>query len=206
MAAQAAFLLLVLTATQALAGPQLRLGGRITAHTSGFQLTYSDTAQKLQYRMTFDDPYWAAGLEAEYGPMWLFRVRLDLAEARVFWEGAGAIAVFPAVGLDLICEPPVHWRLVPYLWGGGQVTRYFGDQGPTVLDPRFITGTERHLRAGVGARFALSKAVDIFCEVQVFNDDTYAWIDAYAHEAGHWMVGGIGFGQAHLGVRVAVTK
>lgn len=193
-------------APDAFADPQLRLGGRVTSHMSGFQVTYVDTTQNLQYRMTYDDPYWAVGLEAEYGPMWLFRVRLDLVEARVFLEGAGAVAIFPAVGLDLMCEPPVRWRLLPYLWGGGQVTRYFGDQGPTVLDPRFITGTERHIRAGAGARFALSKAVDIFCEVQVFNEDTYAWVDAHAHEAGHWIVGGIGLGQAHLGVRIAVTK
>jgi hypothetical protein len=203
---QAAFLLLGFFATQALAEPQLRLGGRITAHASGFQTTYLDTTQNLQYRMTYEDPYWAVGLEAEYGPIWLFRVRLDLAEARVFWEGAGAIAVFPAVGLDLMCEPPVHWRLVPYAWGGGQLTRYFGNQGSRVLDPRFITVTERHIRAGIGTRFVLSKAVDIFCEVQVFNEDTYASVDAYNHEAGHWIVGGIGPSRAHLGARVAVTK
>jgi hypothetical protein len=173
---------------------------------TGFQVTYLDTTQNLQYTMTYDDPYWAAGLEAEYGPIWLFRVRLDLAEARVFWAGAGAIALFPAMGLDLMCEPPVHWRLVPYVWGGGQVIRYFGDQGHNVLDPRFITGTERHIRAGVGARFVLTKTVDLFCEVQAFNEDTYAWVDADAHEAGHWLVGAIGLGQVHLGARFAVTK
>jgi len=204
--ARTAFLFLGFLVTQAIAGPQLRLGGRVTAHMSGFQVTYPDTAQNLQYRMTYDDPYWAAGLEAEYGPIWLFRVRLDLAEARMFWAGAGAIAVFPAVGLDLMCEPPVHWRLVPYVWGGGQMTKYLGDQGPTVLDPRFITVTERHVRAGVGARFALTKAVDIFCEVQVFTEDTYVWLDADAHEAGHWLVGSIGLGQVHLGARFSVTR
>jgi hypothetical protein len=199
-------LLVLLGACGFASEPQLRIGGRATLHLTGFRVSSMDTAQGLEYRMTYDDPYWALGLEAEYGPVWLFRARLDLAEARLFTEGAAAVAVFPAIGLDLMFEPPVRWRLVPYLWGGGQVTRYIGYQDTLVLDPRFITGTERHLRAGLGARFTVNAAVDVFSEVQLFNEDTYAWIDARDHEAGHWRVGSVGLGQAHLGVRFAVSR
>jgi len=187
--------------------PRLRLGMRVTAHNTAFSLTYPDTALGWAYRMTYDDPYFAAGIEAEYGPFALFRVRLDLSEARVYWAGGGALALFPAVGLDLFCEPPTTWRLLPYLWAGGQLTRYFGHQEePEVIDLRFLTGFERHIRAGLGGRFMLSRRVDLFCEVQLFSEDTYPEVDASEHGAGHWLIGRFGLCQAHLGARWALAK
>ena len=193
-------------AASALAGPQLQLGGRAAAHLSSFQVTYQDPTQDLRYRMTYEDQFWALGLEAVYGPLWLFRVRLDLAEARLFWAGAGALSVLPTPGADVMLYAPMYGRFKPYVWAGGQVTKYIGNQDPDVIDARFATGTERHIRAGIGATHALTPAIDIFLEVELFEEDTYLDVDAYASMAGAWVTGGMGIHQVQLGARFTVTK
>lgn len=167
-------LLLVTAAGNVTAGPSFRLGGRFTLDVTRTWDAFYDTSGTNVGYIVYDDDYRGAGCWFEYGPVSLFRFRLNIAEVQFFNEGGGALATFPATGLDVTVEPPFKWRVLPYLWFGGGVTAYWGWQGDEGrLDPRFVFGPDYHVRAGLGARMALTRRLDISADVQLAGVDTY---------------------------------
>lgn len=189
---------ILVTVIPIFASPSLRIGAKLINDYSGFYITCFDTTGKELFRVICDDSYWGCGIEAKYGPLFIFCLRLDLAELRIFKAEGGAFVLFPILGGDIICEPPFKWRVLPYVWGGGQITTYWGGQG--TLDTRFLYGPEYHVRFGIGARYTLSSRIDLFGEIQLFSEDTYRV------NGGHWIVGSIAVDKIQLGARFALDK
>ena len=197
------FFIISLISFQLIASPSFRIGNKIITNNNSFNITYFDTTGKEMFRVTYDDSYWGWGIEAEYGPLLIFCLRVDLAELRLFKAGGGSFVIFPALGGDIICEPPFDWRVLPYIYGGYQLTTYWGNQG--TLDTRFIFGPEYHVRFGIGTRYSLNQRIDLFGEVQLFNEDTYTEINPeYIGE--HWIVGSIAVNKIQIGARLALSR
>uniref|UniRef100_A0A7C4GFY2 Outer membrane protein beta-barrel domain-containing protein n=1 Tax=candidate division WOR-3 bacterium TaxID=2052148 RepID=A0A7C4GFY2_UNCW3 len=173
-----AVMLCLAAASQSPATPAFRLGGRFIYDGFGHGDAFYDTSGTNLAYVMHDDAYWGGGCWLEYGPVSVFRFRLNVAELQFFTEGGGALATFPTTGLDITVEPPSRWRLVPYLLFGGAVTTYWGWQGdPGRLDPRFVLGPDYHVRFGLGARLRLSKRMEVTAEAHVLGVDTY-WVVA----------------------------
>src|SRR5512136_1834045 len=89
----------------------LRIGPRLTWNPNTVIESWAgpdDTLGLHPFSMVTDQPYVSAGLEAEYGPFLLFRVRAELAQVRVCTAGGANITLFP-LGGDIIVEPPFNW-------------------------------------------------------------------------------------------------
>lgn len=166
--------LALLAATQpTLAGPSMRLGARMTAYEQNayVALLNPDGSEKL--RITHQDAYWGPGVEAVYGPIsWVYG-RIELAGVRFFHAGGGALVAFPTSGLDILVEPPLRWRWLPYLWVGWYYSGYWGSQGTP--DPRFsqsdvgkITPID-NMRVGLGFRYEVSGRLSLFAETQLWD-------------------------------------
>jgi hypothetical protein len=197
----------------------MRIGARVTEKWGGYsEAYYHDTSASGQpdyiYCITYGAPYRAVGVEVEYGPLWVFRGRMDIAELQFFDHETGdpsalggrAFSIFPTLGADIFIEPPVRWRALPYVWGGCQVTAYGGR--PDIPDPRFIYGPEVHIRAGIGVRYSLTRRFDAFGEIQGYAHDTFRNLmpDDLMSAGGQGFYGSIGLCRAQLGVRMAVGK
>lgn len=159
-------LALSLCATQ----PTLRLEGRGSNVGHSIVTTWSDSLGEV-VRVTFKDPYWGVGLNAVYDPLGWCYARLELAEARFFDAGGGGLTLFPTAGLDALVEPPLKWRLLPYLWGGARWTGYWGSQDTP--DPRFYGQPDYEARAGLGLRWLLDRHLQVYGETQVFLWTTF---------------------------------
>uniref|UniRef100_A0A7C4CAQ0 Outer membrane protein beta-barrel domain-containing protein n=1 Tax=candidate division WOR-3 bacterium TaxID=2052148 RepID=A0A7C4CAQ0_UNCW3 len=189
-------------AAAALAAPTMRLGGRLSGSADHiYASTYDSLGEVL--RTTYKDPYLGPGLEAVYGPVgWLYG-RIDLAELQFFRAGGGALVLFPHAGLDVLVEPPVRWRLLPYLWGGMRYAGYWGSQGTP--DPRFnelyVLTPLYELRAGLGLRYRLSSRLYLFAETQVLSDFTVFSYLPFRDAPRGYQFTGIGFLRPALGVR-----
>ncbi len=206
-------------AAVAAASPAFRLGARVTEKWGGYcDAYYYDTTASgtpdYVYVISYAAGYRAVGLEAEYGPVWIFRGRLDLAEMQFFHHtrgdpaalGGRAFVMFPTLGADIFIEPPFRWRVLPYIWGGCQVTAYGGR--PDIPDPRFLFGPEVHIRVGTGVRYALTRRVDAFGEIQWFAHDTYRNLlpDTLLLAGGQGFFGSIGLCRVQLGARMAIGR
>jgi hypothetical protein len=159
------------TASLALSEPSIRLGGRVTSMNCTFYNGFADPLGEVT-RITHMDAYKGIGIEAVYGPIGWAYGRVELASVRFFSAGGGALVGFPAAGLDVLVEPQFHWRVVPYVWGGGSYTGYWGKQNNA--DPRFgqigKLNSLYELRAGVGVEYRLSRRVNLFAEFQTLVD------------------------------------
>lgn len=206
-------------ATVAVASPAFRIGVSATEKWGGYcQAFYRDTTasgrQDYVYCITYAAAYRAVGIEAEYGPLWWFRGRLNLAEMQFFDHipsdpsaiGGHAFVIFPTLGADLSIEPPFRWRVLPYVWGGCQLTAYGG--ATEIPDPRFLFGPEVHVRLGLGVRYSITRRADAFAEVQGYSHDTFRNLlpDSLGAAGGQGYYGGVGLRRIQLGVRIAVGK
>ncbi|MEO0071114.1 MAG: hypothetical protein ABIK39_03395 [candidate division WOR-3 bacterium] len=193
----------------AVAGPAMRIGTKATWRPDYGFSGYYDTTGKEVARVSYGAPFVGATIEACYGPVYWFSGRLDLAQFQIFTNGVTAFKLFPMLGLDILVEPPLNWRLKPYLWGGARITSYsdvFVDNNP----PTFPRDSEMHYRAGIGMNFKLTPRLELFGETQFFADDTW-WEGVTVFPDGFWFgswsgIQGLGFCGAELGVRLLIPQ
>ncbi len=155
-----------LVASFALATPSIRLGGRGTYVLGTECAGWSDSLGEIS-RITYEDAYKGVGVELVCGPIGWAYGRVELAGVRSFDAGGGALVVFPTAGLDVLVEPQFHWRVLPYVWGGGNYAGHWGKQNNS--DPRFSVRSLYELRAGIGVEYRLSPCVNLFAEIQNIN-------------------------------------
>jgi hypothetical protein len=206
-------------AVAAAASPTFRIGVSATEKWGGYcEAFYRDTTASgtpdYVYCITYDAAYQAVGIEAEYGPLWLFRGRLNVAEVQFFEHrpgdpsanGGHSFVIFPTFGADLAIEPPFHWRVLPYVWGGCQLRAYGGT--PDIPDPRFLYGPEVHVRLGLGVRYSITRWADALMEIQGYAHDTFRNLtpDDLMTAGGQGYYGGVGLRRIQLGVRFAVGR
>lgn len=158
--------LMLAAASIALATPSIRLGVRGTYLLGSTSAGWSDSLGEIT-RITYADAYKGVGIEAVCGPIGWAYGRAELAGVRSFDAGGGALVVFPAAGLDVLAKPQFHWRVLPYVWGGGHYAGYWGKQNNS--DPRFSIHSLYELRAGIGVEYRLSPRVNLFAEIQTLS-------------------------------------
>lgn len=182
---------LVLTGI-ALAGPAFRIGTKLTTHLGESYSSSGDTTMRVVYDKYSVGP----AVEASYGPvLGLLTGRLDLAQVDVFTSGGAAFRLFPMLGLDVMAEPPMRWRVKPYAWVGVRTTGY--TQPPFTGVYEVYHDSETHWRGGLGVKFSLNHRTDLFAETQWYSRDTY-WEGA--------MFEAIGLVHAEIGARFALGK
>jgi hypothetical protein len=144
--------------------------------------------------------YASGGLEAEYGPFLFFRLRAEVAEVRAYTTGGVDVTLFP-LGGDIIAEPPVRWRVLPYVYFGGELVPLSFGSSSLADSNTYIVSPGHHLRAGIGGRVVLTPRIDAFAELQVYTDDLFATEPAPdiggVSQAGY---GGVGPAKASAGV------
>ena len=156
-------LVLLLATLCPAAKPAFRIGPRLTYGIPYSVYEQNDSAFGVT-RVIDQQPYVATGLEVEYGPLFMFRFGLELAQVRFFTHGGADIVAFP-LGANVTIEPPVNWRLLPYAFVGG----HFGTDfvGRTTLGDSLtmVAPMEQSVRAGIGGRFALTPRIDLYTEI-----------------------------------------
>ena len=80
--------------------------------------------------------------------------------------------MFP-LGGDIIAEPPFRWRVLPYVYFGGELVSLDFGNSSLADSNTFIASPGRHLRAGIGGRVALTPRIDAFAEIQVYTNDLF---------------------------------
>jgi hypothetical protein len=148
--------------------PELRLGPCITYGIPWTEMQFSDSAGNRIFGAVEEQPYVATGVEAEYGPVVLFRFRMEVAQVRFYTHGGLDFVSFP-LGGEVSVEPPFGWRFRPYLFVGGEYASNFLGNSTLVDSTTMIAPPVGSLRAGVGGRFALSRRVDVYGTVQLFT-------------------------------------
>jgi len=193
----------------ALAGPSFRIGTKLTGHLGESYSQWEDSAQTLVVREVYEKTFVGPTVEASYGPAWGFLSgRLDLAQVSVFTSGGAAFRLFPMLGLDLMAEPPVGWRVKPYVWIGVRTTGYTETSTPSLFE--FQHDSETHWRAGLGGKFRLTRRIDLFAETQWYARDSY-WEGVQMYPDGSFLAGSsmtevIGLVSAEIGARFALGK
>jgi hypothetical protein len=192
----------VVSASLALSAPSIRLGGRGTSVNGTEWVQFDDSLGEVT-RFTYMDAYKGMGIEAVYGPIGWAYGRVELAGVRFFNAGGGALAVFPTAGLDVLVEPQFHWRVLPYVWGGGNYTANWGKQDNA--DPRFWPSGKLNslyeLRAGIGAQYRLSPRVNLFAELQILDGMSVLAPTPFRGAAQHVVFSGVGLARADVGFR-----
>ena len=197
--------LLVLTVASAdcVMAPTLRIGAKLTRSLESQSVTWNDSLGEV-VRITYRDPYTGASCEVVYGPLSLFSLRMDLAAYEFFDAGGSALAVLESPCLDVLVEPPVRWRVAPYVWAGFRMIRWWGSQGTP--DPRFNGEVDHEFHAGIGVRYRLSRRVELFGESRWLTD--YTWL-TYApfrdYPSGYGTTTVVGLCRAEVGVRYGAT-
>jgi hypothetical protein len=196
----AASAICVLAPAAALARPNLSIGIGAAVEPDLFCESVYDTLGNELLYISYADPWAGPIVELEYGPVWAFRFRTELARFRFFFAGGSALDI-PGIGLDILAEPPFAWRVKPYIWAGGRWTGYFGDQG------RFDEKTDHNLHAGLGCRWAVTSRLALAGEVRLLSDDMYggpAIVFPDLFEFGHARLSGVGISRVSIGARLAV--
>ncbi|MEO0069352.1 MAG: hypothetical protein ABIK18_00975 [candidate division WOR-3 bacterium] len=191
----------------ALASPTMRVGTKLTYHSGYGTGTYSDTTGKPVAQVSYGEPFVGPTVEACYGPIGWFSGRVDLMQLAFFTTGGAAFKIFPMLGLDILAEPPLSWRLKPYIWAGMRLVSYGGL--PETEPPTYHHDSEVHYRAGLGLKFLLNPKVEIFAETQLFSHDL--WWDGVIVLAGlrNGHFAGLetcGFNSAELGARFLIGR
>lgn len=107
------------------------------------------------------DSYVGAALLAGYAPTEWVRFQATLLELRRTRTGCVDLALAPGVGLDVQFEPPVRWRVRPYLWAGGT----WNLRLVTALPPKTLAlQPEMTLNAGPGATVLVAPRLSAFFE------------------------------------------
>jgi hypothetical protein len=194
----------------ALAEPAFRIGTKLTWRSDAGSSQYGDNqfmepAVKVSYGQEFVGPT----IEAEYGPLWdVLSGRLDIAQVSVFTSGGAAFRLFPTLGLDVMVEPPTQWRLKPYAWIGARTAAYV--EMPSTRVPVFQHDSEVHWRGGLGAKFALTRRIELFAESQLYSQDWW-WGGVSTFVEGDWFASWTistveGLVSAEVGARFALGK
>ena len=208
-AARTAGVFLVLAGI-ALAGPSFRIGTKLTwrsdAGSSG--LVYDRFGEPI-VMVNYDREFVGATVEATYGPVWnVLYGRIDLYQIRVHPDDA-LIEFFllPMLGLDVMAELPVDWRAKPYVWVGARDAD-MESFGSSPIELQHGLGT--HWCGGLGARFTLTKRIDLFAEAQLYSNDLWRDGVSILHEgsftnrlSGTEVSGLVG---AEIGARFALGK
>lgn len=194
-------LALLCAATLASAG-EFHLGTRFVLDLSSFEIDSHDGTGSLIGKTVLDDAYYGLGFTAEYAPLKWLAVRATIAETRLLMQGGFALALFPALGGDIIIEPPVRWRVVPHARFGGTWSGYAGIKDG--YDTRSVFPTDYTLRLGFGARYRLTDRINLEADTDIWGESArYTASDGLF---GQWVESWFGIGQAHLGVTWAVGK
>jgi hypothetical protein len=121
--------------------------------------------------VNYDGEFVAATVEGLYGPVWnVLTGRIDLYQVRShYFDAPTEFVLFPMLGLDVMVEPPVDWRVKPYFWVGARATAYTVWFAPPPNEP--LAGLETHWRGGLGAKFNLTKRTELFAEAQLYSND-----------------------------------
>jgi len=108
----------------------------------------------------------------------------------------------------VMAELPVDWRLKPFVWVGARAPAYIESFASSPFELPHGWGT--HWGGGLGAKFALTKRIDLFAEAQLYANDI--WRDGVStlHEgsvtsrlSGTEVSGLVG---AEIGARFALGK
>jgi hypothetical protein len=188
----------------AMASPSIRLGGRGTTWNGTTYIATFDSLGEVT-RITCEDAYKGMGIEAVYGPIGWVYGRAELAGVRFFNAGGGALVVFPTAGLDVLVEPQFHWRVLPYVWGGGCYNGYWGNQG--TADPRFQPPVGEKInslyefRVGIGLEYRLSKRVNLYAEIQTLDYLSVLSPSGVRGFPQHWLFDAFGLPRADIGFR-----
>ena len=193
----------------ALAEPAFRIGTKLTYHGVESYSEWPDSTGTPVAREVYDRFFVGPTVEASYGPVWGFLTgRLDLAQVDIFTSGGAAFRLFPTLGLDLLAEPPIRWRVKPYVWVGVRTTAY--GQSPSSSVAEFYRDAETHWRGGLGAKYKLSNRIELLAETQLYaRDNWWEGVDYSLNEAqgtdesGIEIIGPI---NAELGARFALGK
>ena len=186
-------------ASLALSAPRIRLGGRGTSVNGTEWVQFDDSLGEVT-RITYVDAYKGLGLEAAYGPIGWAYGRVELSGIRFFNAGGGALVVFPTAGLDVLVVPQFHWRVLPYVWGGGNYAGYWGKQNNA--DPRFETGYPLYeLRVGIGVEYRLSRRVNLFAELQMLDGRSVLAPTPFRGASQRVIFSGVGLTRADMGFR-----
>ncbi len=155
----------------ALAGPTFRIGTKLTwrgaAGSSG--IGYDVPGERV-VMVNYDGAFVGATAEVVYGPVWrVLSGRIDIFQIRVIPDDALLmIHLLPMLGLDVMAEPPVNWRMRPYVWAGARAP----DHVETNHRPlRYEFGT--HWCGGLGARYTLTERIELFAETQLYSNDIW---------------------------------
>jgi hypothetical protein len=195
----------------ALAGPSFRIGTKLTwrSDASSFGIEYDQFGEQV-VMVNYDDEFVGATVEAVYGPVWnILSGRIDLYQIRVHPDDAQfEFFLFPMLGLDVMVEPPVDWRVKPYVWVGARPTVYTESFASSPIG--FQSGLGTHWVGGFGATFTLTKRIDLFAEAQLYSNDIWRDGVGILHEgsltgrlSGTEVSGLVG---AEIGARFALGK
>jgi hypothetical protein len=144
------------------------------------------------------DGYNGLGILAGYTPADWVRFQMTLLELRLQWTGTVAVALAPAVGLDVQFEPPVPWRVRPYAWAGGSWTsRLYTAVPPNtwVVEPLMV------LRAGPGVTVRVNPRLGAFAEVDFLGVMQSTEVDTRSKSVVEWEQGWLAASRARAGIR-----
>ena len=210
-AAKTAGVCVVLLAGIALGEPGFRIGTKLTwrgdAGSSGVVYDrFGDPVTMVNY----DGEFVGATVEAVYGPVWnVLSGRIDLYQVRVHpFDAPYEFMLFPMLGLDVMAEPPVDWRVKPYVWAGVRAPAYIESFASSPFELPHGWGT--HWNGGLGAKFTLTKRIDLFAEARLYSSDLWREDVSRHHEgsltarlSGTEVSGLVG---AEVGARFALGK
>jgi hypothetical protein len=181
---------LALCSTAFAARPGLAIGSAFIRSPVG---TYADGNPGF----ALDDIYSGAVVSAEYWPVRMVGVRVNLADLRVYAFGGGAVTLAMSPGLAVLVEPPVNWRVRPVIAVGGSMARYIGGTGRN--DVRFLSPADVHFWAGPGIAVRILDRLDARAEAGIYDYDTYYMADPQ-FGYGQWTIYGIVVDHAQVGL------
>ena len=209
-AAKTAGICLVLAGI-ALAEPSFRIGTKLTWRSDARSSIWGENQYGVPVvGVSYGPEFVGPTVEAAYGPLWnILSGRLDLAQVSIFTSGGTAFRILPTLGLDVMAEPPVDWRVKPYVWAGVRTTGYAW-MPTTTLYPVLQHDSETHWRGGLGMKYELTNRIDLFAETQWYSRDTY-WEGVDVDPDGSFMAGTsmtevIGLVSAEVGARFTFGK
>jgi hypothetical protein len=150
--------------------PGLHLGAGLVWYPS-LLVDMPDSVGGLKPSYAFEDIFTGATVTAEYWPHRMVGARITLAQLQFFKKGGSAFALLPRVGVDFLVEPPVDWRVRPFVAAGLSGTWYQG--GTNRGDARFVFDPDVHLWIGPGLSVRVTRRLEVRAEAGVYDFDRY---------------------------------